>query len=201
MSPTAYWPVPSLMTSLRKAGWGEMSGPAWGGIRSTLAGLEAALPHRSGEGLVTVDQIAAGAGLSTRWTARCLTLLEDLGVIEWRRGGAIAGRPVPSFIRLVKQRLVDLIHAARPLRAAALEAKRTETNRRIAHLRFVMRYRRRSAQVELGARLSSPSGEGLPSASPPVVDKYVPPICAHGGDGGTLASGQLRCPQCRRATS
>src|SRR5699024_151837 len=120
MTPTAHWPLSSLLRSLARAGWGELSGREWQGVRSVLRAVVDSVPDRAGEGHVTEPQVAQRAGLSLRWTRHCLHLLEDLGVIaQWRRGGIVAGRPAPSWLRLSKRALVALVEAARPMREAA----------------------------------------------------------------------------------
>ena len=188
---TAHAPVPALVTSLARAGWGDLAGREWQGVRTVLRALVDSLPHRSGEGFVTEPQVAQRAGLSLRWTRRCLHVLEDLGVIvQWRRGGVIAGRPAPSWLRLSKRLLVALIEAARPLREAANAARRAQTLARLAGLANVRR-KRRSGHAALSADLPTPQGES-PGDSPPPVDKSTP--CEHGEP-----RGRRYCALCRRA--
>ncbi len=194
MSLTAHAPVPALLTSLRRAGWGDLAGREWQGVRSTLDAVAARLPHKSGQGWTTAEQVAQSAGLSPRWVRHCMHLLEDLGVIEWSRGGVIDGTPTPSYVRIVKAVLLDLVRAARPLREAADRARRTATNVRIAHLRYVRGQRtRRSAHAELSASLPTPTGEVPTTDLPERTDDmrvFVPPTCEHGGDARLLRSGQ-----------
>lgn len=188
---TAHAPLPALVTSLARAGWGDLAGREWQGVRSVLRALVDSLPHRSGEGFVTEPQVAERAGLSLRWTRRCMHLLEDLGVVvDWRRGGVIAGRPAPSWLRLSKRFLLALIEAARPLREAATAARRAQTLHRIAGLANVRR-NRRSGHAALGAVLPTPTGES-PGDSPPVVDKQDE--CSHGEP-----RGPRYCALCRRS--
>lgn len=173
---TAHAPVPSLLTSLQRAGWGDLAGREWQGVRTTLHALAARLPHRSGQGYTTAEQVAQAAGLSPRWVRRCLLLLEDLGVIEWTRGGVIHGEPAPSFIRIVKTTLIELIQAARPVREAADAARRAATRARIAGLRYVRGHRRRSVHAELSASPPTPEGGGsTPPASPRAFIAPPPP--------------------------
>lgn len=172
-TPTAFWPLPSLLRSLSRAGWGDLAGREYQGVRSTLTALANRLPDKSAEGLATAEQISAAAGLSERWVRRCLTVLEDLGLITWQRGGVIDGRPAPSFFQVVKTRLVALIGKARGSRAEAEAEHRATTAERIrkAGLTYTMRPRRRgkkksakssrSAHAELSASLSTPYG-GMP---------------------------------------
>ena len=202
MSLSAHAPVPALLTSLQRAGWGDLAGREWQGVRTTLHALAAQLPHKAGQGWTTAHQVAEAAGLSERWVRRCLALLEDLGVIDWHRGGVVDGTPQPSFVRIVKRVLVDLVRAARPMREAADRAYRAATNARIAHLRNVRGQRsRRSAHAALSASPSTPTGEVPTSNLPERSDNmrvYVPPICEHDNDGRRMADGTSRCPICRR---
>ncbi|WP_353708994.1 hypothetical protein ABRQ22_06735 [Cellulosimicrobium sp. ES-005] len=161
--PVAGWKTTQLVTSLENAGWGELHGRSMQGVRSTLHALVAALPFGSGAGKATVADIAARAGLTTKWVARCLRLLEDLGVIEWTRGGitiesASKRYGTPGWIRIVKTRLVDLIVAARPLNDARQAQHRAETLARIREIktkytrtRIKNQRSRRSDHVELSA--------------------------------------------------
>lgn len=197
-APTAYAPLPSLLLSLRRAGWGDLTGREWQGLRSTLDGLASLLPHGSGEGWATAEQVATSAGLSSRWVRTRLAQLEAMGVIEWRRGGIVAGKPAPSWFRIAKRVLVELIRAARPLKTAKDAARRTATNARIAAaraLRRPQRQTRRSVHAELSASLPTPSGEDSRPTSSPVVLRtagaYITQTCEHDGEVG-------RCPMCRR---
>lgn len=177
---TAYAPVPAMLTSLQRAGWGDLAGREWQGVRTTLHALASRLPHGSGQGFTTVEQVAASAGLSRRWVARCMDLLEQLGVIEWTRGGVYKGTPRPSWVRIVKRTLLALITAARPQRTAAEQAHAAATRARIAHLRWVKGRPRRSHHVELSASPPTPRGEAPPPslapgrADPPTRDAPMP---------------------------
>jgi hypothetical protein len=201
LSPSA--PLPSLMTSLSRAGWGDLAGREWQGVRTTLHALVDRLPHRSGEGVSTAEQVAASTGLSLRWTRRCLQALEDLGLIEWRRGGIAYGKPTPSWFRISKRTLVGLVRAARPMRQAAERAHRTATAARILKTRMWFSkaqspgYRRRSVHAELSSGLHPLSGEV--STTPPRKDDLFARVeCDHGYyEDDRLDSGAPRCAMCR----
>jgi len=145
------------MTSLARAGWGELATPEWRGVRAVTRALVDVLDHRGGAGSTTVAEVASTAGYSTKWTRRCMAILEELGVITWHRGGIADGAPTKSLVRIAKRALVALIVAARPLQAAVVAATREATLERIreARLRWIVepreRQRRRSRHVELGA--------------------------------------------------
>ena len=203
-TPSPHAPTRDLVTSLRRAGWGDLGGREWQGVRSTLDALVSLLPYRSGEGLVTATQVADAAGLSERWVRRCMTVLEDLGVITWSRGGVAGDRLIPSAVRIVKRALCELIAQARPLREAAVLARRAITRDRLAkarHLRLPDRYRRRSVHAELSADPPTPKGEG-PTARPSTAEgndvrPTIPATCEHDGDAGVMRDGTPRCPMCR----
>lgn len=197
-APTAYAPLPSLLLSLRRAGWGDLTGREWQGLRSTLDGLASLLPHGSGQGWATAEQVAVSAGLSSRWVRTRLQQLEAMGVVEWRRGGIVAGKPQPSWFRIAKAVLVELIRAARPLKDARDAARRVATHARIAAARALRRperHSRRSAHAALSGSLPTPTGEdSRPTSSPTVlrtVGAYITATCEHDGEVG-------RCPMCRR---
>jgi len=204
-APTAYAPLPSLLLSLRRAGWGDLTGREWQGLRSTLDGLASLLPHGSGQGWATAEQVATSAGLSSRWVRTRLAQLEAMGVIEWRRGGIVAGKPAPSWFRIAKAVLVELIRAARPMKDVKDAARRVATHARIAAARALRRPEqrsRRSAHAELNGSLPTPTGEDSRPSSPPVVLRttatahtaYITATCEHDGEVG-------RCPMCRRKAS
>lgn len=169
--PTAAWPTPSLLTSLSRAGWGDLTGRHMQGVRSTLRGLADLLPHGSAEGLATAQQIAETAGLSERWVRRCLHLLEDAGLVRWVRGGVSNGTPLPSWFRIEKRAVVALIELARPVANAARAARTAVTRERLAKFRWIQprdRQTRRSAHAALSAS-PAPSREG-PRDIRPVVE-------------------------------
>lgn len=182
--PVAGWETPALMTSLANAGWGELHGRSMQGVRSTLHALVAALPWGSGQGKATIADVADRAGLSHKWTARCMRMLELIGVIEWTRGGitiesAARRYGTPGWIRIVKTRLVDLILAARPVndermrehRAATL-ARIREIKTRYTRTRLRNQRSRRSDHTELSAHPTplrgGPGGPG-PRPTGPVT--------------------------------
>lgn len=173
---TAYRPTDSLMTSLARAGWGDLSGRSMQGIRSTLRGLVDLLPHKSGMGLATAPQIADAAGLSERWVRRCLGILEDAGVITWTRGGVVDGKPCPSYFRISKTLLVALVHGARPVLAAVEAARARQTAARLGGLRklFVKSKDPRHRTSAHAALSASPPPKGKDhGTSVPVMPLYL----------------------------
>lgn len=112
--PTSHAPTPALVRSLARAGWGELGGHAMRGRRTVLDALvKGFINDKTGSGQATEYQLSQASQYSIRWVRTCLNSLEDLGVIEWTRGGRRRGRGIPSFFRVVKTRLVELIKAAR----------------------------------------------------------------------------------------
>lgn len=192
---TAHRRLPSLLTSLQRSGWGPLAERELQGVRATLVGLVGTLPHGSAQGLVTVAQVAdATGGLSTKWVARCLAVLEDMGLLEWRRGGVVAGTPQPSWIRLHKDALVALIEQARPMLAAVLAVRKAITDARLEGIAYISGRKRRSAHVELSAHLHPLTGEV--STSPPVGTPPDNGACPH-----DEPRGPAKCPLCRRGIS
>lgn len=204
--PSPRAPLPALVTSLKRAGWGDLAGREWGGVRACLDALVARLPHKSGEGTVTVQQIADAAGVSKRWAARCLEVLESMGVIRWQRGGAVEGQPKPSFIRVVKKQIVALIELARPRQDARDAERRTITRERIKHLRYAFGWHRegrraiesreraasRRSHVEVAASLRPLRGESSGSRR----EVGCPQVAADAARavGGSVASGSRPLP-------
>ena len=111
--PTAHAPVPSLVRTLSRQGWGPLHGRAMKGRANVLRALsDAVVDDETGEGKATLWQVAQHAGMSMRHARRCLNTLEDLGLVVWWRGGMLAGRSIPSRFRVVKTALVALIKQA-----------------------------------------------------------------------------------------
>ena len=212
---TAGEPLPTLLRRWARAGWGDLRGREWQGVRSTLSALASRLPDKSAAGLITVWDLSQAAGLSERWTRRCLTLLEDIGIITWHRGGLIAGRPCPSYIRVIKKSIVALILEARGIHATREAQHNATTAERLRPWRgktfkSLRTSPRRSVHAELNASPHPPKGgshsntptpsKGITQLSP----KYpqIPPVeklnqymlagsCQHGFESRSA------CPMCR----
>lgn len=170
---TAHAPLSALLRSLERAGWGELHGRKFGGVRSVLRALTARLPDKSGEGLVTVFQLQMAAGLGEKWTRVCLHKLEDLGIIRWTRGGIISGKPHASWIRVQKTRLLELIKKARHISDKRTRANNEARDKRLRKITGAVRFmfRTRNADVHavvntdlLSSKEGSISGASLPSS-------------------------------------
>lgn len=210
-------PLPLLLRRAARAGWGDLAGREWQGVRSTLAALAARLPDKSGAGLITAWDISQAAGLSERWTRRCLGVLEDIGVIIWNRGGIVRGAPQPSYIRVAKSKLVELIVGARRSHAQAEAAHTNHTRARLsAYAGKTFKktkpwHKPRSVHAALSASPHPPKGGSYDATPTPIrkgIEKMapqypkIPPVeklnpfkligeCQHG-------FGERRqCPLCR----
>jgi hypothetical protein len=135
MSLTAGTPLDVLTDRLGKAGWGDLGTPTLRGLARVLEALGSTLNRRSGAGYTTAPQLAEKTCYTERWVRRCLTLLEQLDLIEWHRGGVQGGKPVPSWIRVSKSVLADLVHIARRKQGERLSDERRATRSRIDDLR------------------------------------------------------------------
>jgi hypothetical protein len=174
-TPTAGQPLHVLIKNLERAGWGDLAGADLRGVRTVLGALCRMLPN--GAGTVTVEQIATTASYSTRWTRHCLTILEDLEIIEWKRGGIVEGNPSPSFMRIDKRAVAALVILARDLRDTALEQLRQLTRARIAGLRALnirTRHRKRRS-LHMAARSDLPPTGEVPGPDAGPLDDSPPP--------------------------
>lgn len=169
-----------LINALERAGWGNLAGHDFRGVRTVLAALTRTLDARSGTGKATAWQIAERAGYTERWTRRCLQILEELELIEWDRGGIVDGKPVPSWFRVSKRALLILISIARKREDGRNGEQRAATRKRITDYRLDRirsRRKRRSDHAEvLTALLSSeevPRGEDLPRERPPATAEGI----------------------------
>ena len=197
-APSPHWKTPLLVGALARASWGDELSAEVPGVRTVLHALVALLPHTSAEGTITAAQVADAAGLSIRWARTCLRTLEALEVITYRRGWIDRGRPKPGHVRISKQRLVELLHAARgDGRAAEVLRKRREaTAQRIAALRQkTQRGRRSRFPLSVHRELSSspPPYREVPARQdrPPAVSCAV---CGHlrGPHGVNIALGRVK---------
>ncbi|WP_172193251.1 hypothetical protein [Actinomyces faecalis] len=138
---TARMKTSTLVDMLEMRGWGALNDVGRKGTRATLRALVLSLPFGSGEGYATVPQIAYKAGYSSRhWVGEMLADLEGLGLVTWRRGGVYHGEPVPSYFRINKQLLADLVNSAREQCAEELAAMRVKMRAHLAkwrHLRYI----------------------------------------------------------------
>ena len=114
-TPTPYWDTTVLVRSLRSAGWGVLSDHSTKGVRNVLVALTDFTNEKTGVGKSTAFQISIHAGLSERWTRHCLHVLEDMGLLVWKRGIIACGDGYPSTFTINKKILCELIKHARTL--------------------------------------------------------------------------------------
>jgi hypothetical protein len=179
MALTAGTPLNVLTDRLAKAGWGDLGHPSMRGLARVLDALASTLNPRTGAGYTTAPQLAEKSCYTERWVRRCLLLLEELDLIEWHRGGVQGGKPVPSWIRVSKAVLADLVaiarhkqgeHLAEAKRAtrARLARLRTSYTQRPGHRKKKTRSRGDDPHAEVSTALLSteevPKAEGPPSA-------------------------------------
>ncbi|WP_195839937.1 hypothetical protein [Cutibacterium porci] len=195
-TPTAVWDTPALMTSLSRAGWGDLDGPRMAGVRRVLQAIVDLTDHRSGEGTITRAQVADTAGgMSLRWTSRCLHVLHDLGLIVWVPGWLDRGRPRPGTVRICKRALSALIRAARGRLESRRSRRAAETRTRIASTltwttqapkSWLRRHNPLSVRGELSSTLtpyrgmSTPTGGGHIPTATTTPEEATMTKCVHG---------------------
>lgn len=174
---TAGAPANVLLEALERAGWGSLAGADLRGVRHVLAALTRCLEPRSGAGKATAEQIADRAGYTSRWTRRCLHILEELELIEWDRGGILDGKPVPSWFRVSKAGLLALVKIARRSATERLSERHRATRARIAAYSLVRTkskrrpQTRRSNHAEVRTTLLSIEEVPTPAAKGRPVDR------------------------------
>jgi len=158
---TAQMETRALMVALASAGWGELAGSELKGVRAVLQGLVNCLPWKSGRGFSTIEEVRTKAGYSKKWTWDCLNFLEELDIVEWRRGGiSHDGLPTKSWFEVNKTKLVEFIRAARDKHAPELKDHILQTRERItAYLEKRLERSRRSGHVALSANQLPLRGE------------------------------------------
>lgn len=222
MTVSPWMPLHSLVDTLARAEWGPLSGAEWRSARTILHTLSRIAweqkTSRSAAVLTTAGQISQRAAYSERWTRVTLQVLEEIGVLEWHRGGIIEGAPRPSVFKVIKSKLVELILCARLSHDAADERRRVATRIRLAQLRKLRippQYPKRSSPC--GSEFDPPplTGEdGSPSDLPstitdsphekedemtstqPAYVRYLARECHHSG---ASAGDPMTCPQCKYA--
>lgn len=167
------WTCYQLIAALAHRGWGPLR-EGIPGLVHILQAISHTVDPYTGTGYTTAPQLADAAYKSERWVRHCINQLDALGVIEWYPGGIKNGAPAPSFVKIVKATLVELIevaqktHDARMLeRRAAFEARVRRLPRRgwVRNPRAINRKRMREALV-LHARQAQAKYQPEASAYP-----------------------------------
>lgn len=167
------WTCYQLIAALAHRGWGPLR-EGIPGLVHILQAIAHTVDPYTGTGYTTAPQLADAAYKSERWVRHCINQLDALGVIEWYPGGIKNGAPTPSFVKIVKATLVELIevaqktHDARMLeRCAAFEARVRRLPRRgwVRNPRAINRKRMREALV-LHARQARAKAQPEASAYP-----------------------------------
>lgn len=167
------WTCYQLIAALAHRGWGPLR-EGIPGLVHILQAISHTVDPYTGTGYTTAPQLADAAYKSERWVRHCINQLDALGVIEWYPGGIKNGAPTPSFVKIVKATLVELIevaqktHDARMLeRRAAFEARVRRLPRRgwVRNPRAINRKRMREALV-LHARQARQARQARAKAQP-----------------------------------
>lgn len=208
---TSHAPLHMLVDEMSRLGWGDLAGREWGGIRALYRAFVShdGINNRTAAGRVTITQLARHTGLSTRWTTDRLGYMDQAGLIELDRGYLEPdGTPHPSWVRVSKDALIELLATARKIRdewdrkqwiAARARMAKLHSLRALAFKAIASRKKRRDERLrrspsgEVSAAPSPLRGTSRPADPPPggrwwdVLDE-----CDHGGRVGA-------CPMCRNA--
>lgn len=205
---TSHAPLHKIVDEISRLGWGDLAGREWGAVRALFRAFVSAdgIHALTAQGKASVPELARHAGITVRWATDRLGAMQTAGLLEQDEGGFLPdGSPFPSFWRVNKQALIDMLEAAREIRDEAVKAAWVAMRARMAKLHSVRalylkraherRERRlpRSLPHEVSARPSPLSG-GVSTSPPPggQVDRLqLPALCEHDGELG-------RCPSCRR---
>lgn len=106
---TAGQPLPVLLAHLARVGWGPVAGRTGERCRRVLHALCDILPHGSAEGVAALGRVAEVAGCSERTVTRAMADLEAHGLIVRRVGHVARGEKVPTWVRIAKRRIVELV--------------------------------------------------------------------------------------------
>lgn len=167
------WTCYQLIAALAHRGWGPLR-EGIPGLVHILQAISNTVDPYTGTGYTTAPQLADAAYKSERWVRHCINQLDALGVIEWYPGGIKNGAPAPSFVKIVKTALVELIEVAQEShdkrmleRRAAFEARVRRLPRRgwVRNPKATNRRRMREALV-LHARQARAKAQPEASAHP-----------------------------------
>lgn len=170
------WTCYQLIAALAHRGWGPLR-EGIPGLVHILQAISHTVDPYTGTGYTTAPQLADAAYKSERWVRHCINQLDALGIIEWYPGGIKNGSPVPSFVKIVKTALVELIEVAQESHDARMLERRAQFEARVRRLprrgwvrnpKAVNRRRMREALV-LHARQARAKAQ-------PEADSYPTPL-------------------------
>ena len=127
------WTCYQLIAALAHRGWGPLR-EGIPGLVHILQAISHTVDPYTGTGYTTAPQLADAAYKSERWVRHCINQLDALGVIEWYPGGIKDGRPAPSFVKIVKNVLVELIEVAQESHDARMLERRAQFEARVRRL-------------------------------------------------------------------
>lgn len=127
------WTCYQLIVALAHRGWGPLR-EGIPGLVHILQAISHTVDPYTGTGYTTAPQLADAAYKSERWVRHCINQLDALGVIEWYPGGIKDGRPSPSFVKIVKNVLVELIEVAQESHDARMLERRAQFEARVRRL-------------------------------------------------------------------
>lgn len=119
-----------LLDELSAAGWGDLTGSHYHGVRTVFRTL---VDYQGADRtlIATAAQIADRAGLSVRHTRRCLHVLEALNLLTWTRGHIAEGRPRPGWFRVRLTALRQMVCHAREALRRRRRDRQAQTDHRI----------------------------------------------------------------------
>ena len=127
------WTCYQLIAALAHRGWGPLR-EGIPGLVHILQAIAHTVDPYTGTGYTTAPQLADAAYKSERWVRHCINQLDVLGVIEWYPGGIKNGAPAPSFVKIVKNVLVELIEVAQESHDARMLERRAQFEARVRRL-------------------------------------------------------------------
>lgn len=127
------WTCYQLIAALAHRGWGPLR-EGIPGLVHILQAISHTVDPYTGTGYTTAPQLADAAYKSDRWVRHCINQLDALGVIEWYPGGIKDGRPAPSFVKIVKTTLVELIEVAQESHDVRILERRAQFEARVRRL-------------------------------------------------------------------
>ncbi|WP_165215321.1 hypothetical protein [Schaalia sp. ZJ1691] len=124
-----------ILLAFARINWGPIRGRRWAYRRLMLTTLSLMMREqkcdRDARLVTTAHQLAERMGAHDKTAYRCLHDLEDLGLIEWERGGIANGKPQPGVLKVIKRKLVDWVLAFRAKHDKEMEAYREAIVKRL----------------------------------------------------------------------